>query len=220
MTTDTVRRRYEALAPVYDRVTLDRLVYGSARRHAVALLRLRPGDTVLDVGCGTGLSLGLLRRAVGPEGTVIGLDLSAGMLRRARARVAVHGWTNVRLLEGDATRLPRAELSAAGPVAGLFALSLSAMESPQAALAAVADLLGPGGRVAVLDAGLPAAPTRNRLAAWALAPVWRGVCRLAAADPAAHPWEHVAGVAPRHAVAASHHLGFVRVAAGTVPPAA
>jgi hypothetical protein len=43
------------------------------------------------------------------------------------------------------------------------------------------------------------------------------VFRLAAADPAAHPWRHVQAVAPDENTLATHHLGFVRVAAGTVP---
>jgi demethylmenaquinone methyltransferase/2-methoxy-6-polyprenyl-1,4-benzoquinol methylase len=49
------------------------------------------GDTVLDVGCGTGLCLPLLQRKVGPSGTIVGIDASAQMLEVAGARVTEHG---------------------------------------------------------------------------------------------------------------------------------
>lgn len=45
------------------------------RRQAVSALNLKPGDTVVDIGCGTGLNFPLLHRAVGPEGTIIGGDM-------------------------------------------------------------------------------------------------------------------------------------------------
>lgn len=72
------------------------------RHRAIAALQLRAGDTALDFGCGTGLSFDELERAVGPGGHIIGVDVSPDMLRRARARVADHGWTNVTLIESSA----------------------------------------------------------------------------------------------------------------------
>lgn len=51
-TPSRVRRRYDQLARVYDRVTFEKVVYAGARARAIQLLRLEPGDTVVDVGCG------------------------------------------------------------------------------------------------------------------------------------------------------------------------
>jgi demethylmenaquinone methyltransferase/2-methoxy-6-polyprenyl-1,4-benzoquinol methylase len=70
------------------------------RRRTIAKLALRPGDTVLDVGCGTGLSFDGLVAAVGPQGRVVGIELSPEMMAVARVRVARHGWRNVTLVEG------------------------------------------------------------------------------------------------------------------------
>lgn len=70
------------------------------RRRTIGLLDLRPGDVVLDVACGTGLSFPLLREGVGPTGKVIGVELSHDMLARARDRVESNGWTNVVLIQG------------------------------------------------------------------------------------------------------------------------
>jgi phosphatidylethanolamine/phosphatidyl-N-methylethanolamine N-methyltransferase len=73
------------LGRLYDAVFLG----GQARLRArsVAALDLSPGDTVLELGCGDGRSLHRLRTRVGPEGWVVALDYSAGMVRRARERV-------------------------------------------------------------------------------------------------------------------------------------
>jgi arsenite methyltransferase len=80
------------------------------RERTVAALKLQPGQCVLDVGCGTGLSLALLRAAVGTAGRVYGFDQSVEMLALARERVAGEGWDNVVLYETPAQglRLPQA----------------------------------------------------------------------------------------------------------------
>lgn len=75
------------------------------RERAVAALRLQPGQVVLDVGCGTGLSLALLRNAVGETGRVYGFDQSPEILALARTRVASAGWRNVELFETSAQAL-------------------------------------------------------------------------------------------------------------------
>ncbi len=71
--------------------------YEFIRRMAVEQLQLRPGQCVLDLGCGTGMSLPLLRDAVGADGRVVGVDLSADMLVLALSRVQREGWRNVEL---------------------------------------------------------------------------------------------------------------------------
>ena len=212
------RRRYNVLARVYDRVTLDEFVYGRARRRAVELLGLSAGDTVIDAGCGTGLSLGLLREAVGPTGAVVGIDVSEGMLDQARRRVAREGWSNVYLVHADASRLADISLppSISEPAAVLFALSLSVMSDPLAALVSAAQTLPAGARIAVMDAGVPPAPTAGRALAVVLKPVWQVVCTFAVADPRAHPWVHVDRITTG-TIYETYHLGYVRVVVGILP---
>jgi ubiquinone/menaquinone biosynthesis C-methylase UbiE len=72
------------------------------RQCTIAALAPQPGERVLDVACGTGLSLALLREQVGERGHVFGFDHSAEMLARARERVARAGWRNVTLVESAA----------------------------------------------------------------------------------------------------------------------
>jgi acyl dehydratase/ubiquinone/menaquinone biosynthesis C-methylase UbiE len=115
------------------------------RRRAVSQLRLRPGDAVLDVGCGTGMSFGPIQAAIGPTGRLVGIEPSPEMLGNARARVEAAGWENVTLLEASAE-----DAVVPGPVdAVLFAFTHDVVRSPKA----LANLLGqvpPGGRVAAV----------------------------------------------------------------------
>ncbi len=80
--------------------------YEFIRRMAVEQLQLRSGDCVLDLGCGTGMSLPLLRDAVGPAGRVVGVDLSTDMLAQAQARVRHGGWSNVELISAAVEEAP------------------------------------------------------------------------------------------------------------------
>jgi S-adenosylmethionine-diacylgycerolhomoserine-N-methlytransferase len=120
------------------------------RKQAVARMRLRPDSDVLEVGCGTGLNFRYVLDQLDPEhGRLVGLDFSPDMLRRARKRVAAHGWKNVELVEADAT-----ELDLQRRFDGiLFAFSITLIPNWRAALERAAQHLKPGGRLVVLDFG-------------------------------------------------------------------
>ncbi|WP_432069279.1 class I SAM-dependent methyltransferase [Streptomyces sp. AA1529] len=116
---------------------------GPAYAAAVAEIGLRPGDAVLDAGCGTGRALPALRDAVGPRGTVLGADLTPEML----AEVVRAGRGNTALLFlTDVARLPlrRACLDAVFG-AGL----ISHLPGPQSGLRELARVVRPRGRLAL-----------------------------------------------------------------------
>lgn len=75
---------------------------GRYRRLVVEALAPQSGDTVIEIGCGTGMNFPLLREKVGPEGRIIGVDISEAMLKRAGKRINAAGWSNVELLLSSA----------------------------------------------------------------------------------------------------------------------
>jgi len=148
------RDKYRAHADGYDASARRTM---ALRRRVISLLELQPGQTVLDVACGTGLSFAWLREGVGEAGQVIGVELSPDMLQLARARCAREGWRNVKLIESD-----MASVALPGSLdAILFNFTHDVIQSPPA-LERIFAAARPGARIAV--AGVKYAP-------WWLAPL-------------------------------------------------
>ena len=121
------------------------------RLRAVHALGLRRGHTVIDVACGTGQNFPLLEAAVGPEGRIVGVDLTDAMLARAEERVETNGWRNVSLVQSDAASFEFPD--EADAILSTYALT----QVPESAdvIANGAAALSEGGRMAVLDLKVP-----------------------------------------------------------------
>lgn len=145
---------YDFFARFYDS-SVEKL-YVESRQAACEALDLRPGQTVLDLPCGTGQAFEGLVEGVGEDGAVLGIDLSAGMLQRAHARVKAHSWSQVYLGQLDVHQVDAAKLEEirGAPVVldrlHVF-LGLSAFPHWEDAFARLWGLLRPGGRCVVLD---------------------------------------------------------------------
>jgi ubiquinone/menaquinone biosynthesis C-methylase UbiE len=148
VTIESTQAFYGRWARAYD--ALCRVLPGldGLRRDAVDSLALAPGDTVVDLGCGTGANLRHLRDAVGPTGTVIGVDLTRGMLAQARERVEDAGWENVHLAQADAAGPP---VRAVDAIFASFVVGM--LENPGESVERWTERLRTGGRVAVVEAG-------------------------------------------------------------------
>jgi ubiquinone/menaquinone biosynthesis C-methylase UbiE len=146
-----VARRYDRIAGLIVLFEWLLFVPPQLRHRAAVRLGLNAGDRVLEIGCGTGRNFPYLRRQVGATGTVYGVDLSAGMLRRAGDLCAREGWGNVKLTQADA-----ADYIAPEPLDGiLFGLSYNTMPHHLTVLRNAWKQLRPGGRLVIVDAKLP-----------------------------------------------------------------
>jgi demethylmenaquinone methyltransferase/2-methoxy-6-polyprenyl-1,4-benzoquinol methylase len=121
------------------------------RLRAVRALGLRPGDSVVDVACGTGLNFSLIEQAIGPTGKIVGVDLTDAMLARAQHRIEANGWSNVSLVQADVAEFE----FPAGVDAILSTYALSQVPECGDVIARGAAALSRGGRWVVLDLHAP-----------------------------------------------------------------
>lgn len=123
----------------------------SQRLHAVRALGLHAGARVVDMACGTGLNFSLIEEAIGPDGRIVGVDLTDAMLARAERRAEANGWSNVSLVQADAAAFGfPTEVDA---ILSTYALT----QVPECALVIAhgASALSAGGRWVVLDLKIP-----------------------------------------------------------------
>jgi ubiquinone/menaquinone biosynthesis C-methylase UbiE len=217
-----VIKTYRARARHYDRaMNLYHLIgfrQWAYRSLAVQALRLREGDTVVEIGCGTGLNFSLIEQVIGPTGRIIGIDLTDAMLAQARLRVEKHGWNNVSFVQADAVEFQFP--ADARAILSTFAL----LFVPECAevIARGSMALSPGGCFVVLDLKLP-----EMSAGW-LAPVQftllQGLLPLVrpfavTEEVTAHrPWEATRAAMQAHLTEYSWtelFFGFAFLAAGT-----
>jgi demethylmenaquinone methyltransferase/2-methoxy-6-polyprenyl-1,4-benzoquinol methylase len=145
---DQTRAFYNKISRVYD--LLSERSESPMRKAGLELLRARAGESVLEIGFGTGHSLVALAKAIGPKGTVSGLDLSDKMLQRAKASLAKFNLLGrARLRCADAAQLPY-EANSMDAVFMSFTLELFDTPEIPTVLHECKRVLRPGGRIVVV----------------------------------------------------------------------
>ena len=141
-------KRYDFTAQLYYLAGFRQWAY---RKKAVDALSLAPGDAVVELGCGTGLNFALLKEKVGPQGKIIGVDLTDAMLAGARKRIHRNRWSNIELVQCDAAtfRYP----ATVDGIISTFALTL--VPEYETVIQAGAAALKPGGCFVILDMKWP-----------------------------------------------------------------
>ena len=130
-----------------------------AQASGLELLRIQPGEGVLEVGCGAGGALVALARAVGHVGRIVGLDLSPRMIRLAAARLRRAGLADrAKLVVADASAIPFVDASFD---AAFMSFALELFDTPEIplVLAECRRVLRQGGRIGVVSLSR-AAPVR------------------------------------------------------------
>jgi ubiquinone/menaquinone biosynthesis C-methylase UbiE len=196
--------RYAALATRYD-ATCHRIE--PLRALAIDKLDLRPGDTVIDVACGTGATTEVLARAVGPAGRVIGIELSPQMAALASQRLHSAGLAQARI---EVCAVQHAVLAERAD-AFLFSYTHDVLQQPEA-VAALARMAKPGARYALL--GMRTLPW-----GWGwpvnLFVMWRARRYLTTYHGLAAPWARLAAVSREFKLVGSWHAGTSYLALGT-----
>jgi phosphatidylethanolamine/phosphatidyl-N-methylethanolamine N-methyltransferase len=140
--TSFVEGVYEKMASVYD--VFFGLPLHPGRAKAIRRMAIKPGDQILEVGVGTGISLPMYPRTC----SVVAIDLSDGMLERARTRVEQYSLRNVRLIQMDATQLKFPDNSFDIVYAPYF---ISCVPDPLAVTREMRRVCTPGGRLVFLN---------------------------------------------------------------------
>jgi demethylmenaquinone methyltransferase/2-methoxy-6-polyprenyl-1,4-benzoquinol methylase len=162
---DRIAGMFDAIAPRYD--LLNRVLSAGFdqrwRARALRELALIESDVLVDVCTGTAdVALAASRLARAPK-RVIGLDFSSEMLRRGLRKLRRARETGILLLQADATRLPLRDHSAD---AATIAFGIRNVQHPDLACRELARVIRPGGRIAILEFGLPRSPSFRRLYLW------------------------------------------------------
>ena len=156
---------FDAIAPRYDLLN-HVLSAGLDRRwrdRAIEALALPPGARVLDLCTGTADLAIAATHLVAPV-SVVGIDFSREMLKLARAKLQDRQLgSSVKLIRGDATRIPLADASCDAATIGF---GIRNVAQPDRALAELARVLRPGGRLAILEFGQPRVPGIRTLYSW------------------------------------------------------
>lgn len=156
---DAIAGRYDLLNTVLS-AGLDRYW----RRRAIASLALTGRETLLDLCTGTAdMAIGAARQPAGAR-RVVGVDFSSSMLAHGLEKVRAHSLhERVSLIRGDAMRLPMTDASVE---AISIAFGIRNVQHTETACAELLRVLKPGGRLAILEFGLPVAPAVRPLYLW------------------------------------------------------
>jgi len=95
---------YDKFSRVYDWLS-PKWYYHNARAYAIEQLALKSGDTVLNLPCGTGQNFTYFQKYLNETGLIIGIDLSEGMLEKAKIKTAENDWNNIKIIREDATQI-------------------------------------------------------------------------------------------------------------------
>ncbi|MFC1880522.1 class I SAM-dependent methyltransferase [Thermodesulfobacteriota bacterium] len=150
-----VQSMYQLGAKHYDFTTILFRLIGlrmkAYRLLAIKKLSLQRGNCVIELGCGTGLNFPLLMEQIGPEGRLVGVDLTPGMLAFARVRVDRFGWKNVELIQSDIAAYDFPEEINGVLATGLFGY----IPEYDRVIKAASQSLVPGGHLSILDGKQP-----------------------------------------------------------------
>ena len=204
---------YNQFSKVYDWAS-PKWYYHNARNYAIAQLDLAPNQTVLNVPCGTGQNFEYFQTYLKHSGHIIGVDLSPGMLAKARHKCYRMSWSNVELHQQDVRALTRnwvaREIKSSSPIvidAILCDLGLSGFPDWQMVIDQLIALLKPQGKIVILDWYIATPSLRGKFVKW-----------IGKGEVDRPIWQYLEGRVAQFHLKHSFNRGAVFVASGYKPP--
>ena len=161
---------YDQFSKVYDWLS-PRWYYHKARAYGIEQLALKPDNTVLNLPVGTGQNFEYFQKYLEETGLIIGIDLSEGMLKKAKEKKTLHNWNNIKILKGDATQITPAwikeNVGTSIQVDAIFCdLGLSGFPEWKKVIDNMLAILKPGGRLVIMDWYIPKPTLRGEFIKW------------------------------------------------------
>ena len=163
-------RYYDKFSRYYDWLSPKRY-YHKARNFGIQQLQLKEGATVLNVPCGTGQNFEYFQKYMNGSGLIIGIDLSEGMLEKAKIKQDEHNWYNIQLIKADATQITpdwiKENVGESIQVDAIFCdLGLSGFPEWEKIIDTMLSILSPNGRLVIMDWYIPKPTLRGKFIKW------------------------------------------------------
>lgn len=160
---------YDKFSIVYDLISSKRY-YHKPRKYAIEQLDLQKHQTVLNLPCGTGQNFFYFQEHLHQTGQILGIDLSDGMLEKAKQKVQKNNWQNIKIIKGDATEInPSWIKEHLGDVkidAVLCDLGLSGFPNWEQVIDNLVDILAPNGKIVIMDWYMEKPSLRGEFIKW------------------------------------------------------
>ena len=166
------KKYYDKFSKVYDLFS-SKYYYHNARKYAVAELALKANQTVLNVPCGTGQNFEYFQGYLKNTGLIVGVDLSTGMLSKAKSKNIKNGWTNIRLINANVLEVDNQWIknntwdgSIIKVDAILCDLGLSGFPKWKKVIDCLLTILEPGGKIVIMDWFIDKPGLRGEFVKW------------------------------------------------------
>ena len=161
MTTNTIEKQkkatkyYDRFAKIYDLVS-SKSYYSKPREFAIKEMYLNENQNILNIPCGTGQNFVDFQKYLKDTGKIIGIDLSQGMLEKAKGKIEKNKWSNIQIIKGNATEIDtewiKKEFNTDLKFDTVFCdLGLSGFPEWEKVIDNLISLLKPNGKIIIMD---------------------------------------------------------------------
>ena len=161
---------YDKFSKLYDWLS-PKWYYHEARKFAIQQLQLEEDTTVLNLPCGTGQNFEYFQKYMDGSGFIIGIDLSEGMLEKAKQKQSESNWNNIKIIKGDATQINpvwiKENIGKSIQVDAILCdLGLSGFPEWEKVIDNMLSILSPNGRLVIMDWYIPKPTLRGKFIKW------------------------------------------------------